>query len=205
MTAALVPSNHTPFERALAEAVVPLAAIDPQPLETLWDAWRCPSAFLPFLAYALSVDLWEDGWDENTKRQAIADSPAYHRRKGVRRAVEFAANTVGRPIELVEWHEASPPRRRGTFEIRVSMLPGEDLGSLVVPLNRMRRLVGMAKPKSRSFTVALTQSLETELSLGCGCTVLERIELVAPSDQIELTINPSTGIVSTETITLGVA
>lgn len=205
MTAALVPSNHTHLERALAEALAPLAAIDPQPMETLWNAWRCPSAFLPFLAYALSVDLWEDGWDENTKRQAIAESPAYHRLKGARRAVEVAASTIGRAIELVEWHEASPPRRRGTFEIRVSMEAGEDLASLVIPLNRMRRLVALAKPKSRAFTVALTQSIATDLTLACGCIVQERVELVAPSDEIELAIRPSTGILSTETIALGVA
>lgn len=200
----LVPSNHTHLERALAAALEPLGSIDPQGLETLWDAWRCPSAFLPFLAYALSVDLWDDAWDENTRRQAIADSPAWHRLKGSRRAIEMAVTTLGRPTELVEWHEVSPARRRGTFEIRVPLTAGEDISALVERLNRMRRLVGMAKPKSRAFTIALTSTIDTALAPSCGFNAFERIELFAPPDEIETALGPSTGILSIETVTFGV-
>jgi phage tail P2-like protein len=199
----LVPSNHRHLERALAAALEPLGAIDPGAMETLWNAWRCPSAFLPFLAYALSVDLWDDAWDENLKRQAIADSPEYHRLKGTRRAVEMAVATLGRAAELVEWHEVSPPRRRGTFEIRVPIIPGEDLAPLTEQLAHMRRLVMAAKPKARSFAVSLTVTTETGLTPSVGLNTIERVELYAPADEIEIVIGLSAGVMSGETVTLG--
>lgn len=199
----LVPSNHTHRERALAAALEPLGGIDPSAIQTLWDAWRCPSAFLPFLAYALSVDLWDDAWDENRKRQAIADSPEFHRLKGTRHAVEMAVATLGRPAELVEWHEVFPQRRRGTFEIRVPLVAGEDLNPLVAQLALMRRLVTAAKPKSRAFAVTLTVAIDTTIALSVGFNTIESVELFAPPDEIETTVAPSAGLMSVETVTLG--
>lgn len=199
----LVPSNHTHRERALAAALEPLGAIDPSVIETLWNAWRCPSALLPFLAYALSVDLWDDAWDENRKRQAIADSPEYHRLKGTRHAVEMAVATLGRPAQLVEWHEVYPARRRGTFEIRVPTGSGEDLVPLLAAIERMRRLVMAAKPKSRAFGVTLTTTIDTTLAPSCGVYCIDRVELVAPPDEAETLITPSAGVISHEIVTLG--
>lgn len=201
----LVASNQTHRERALAAALEPIAAIDPSAMETLWNAWRCPSAFLPFLAYALSVDLWDDAWDENRKRQAVADSPAYHRLKGTRRAIDMAVATLGRPAGLVEWHEVSPPRRRGTFEIRVPTAANEDLVPLLAAIERMRRLVVSAKPKSRAFAVTLTTSVQTAIAPSCGVYSLDRVELFAPPDEARTTIAPSTGVISHEIVTLGAA
>lgn len=199
----LIPSNHTHRERALAAALEPLGAIDPSVIETLWNAWRCPSAFLPFLAYALSVDLWDDAWDENRKRQAIADSPEYHRLKGTRHAVEMAVATLGRPAQLVEWHEVFPERRRGTFEIRVPTAANENLVALLASIERMRRLVMSAKPKSRAFAVTLTTSVDASLVPSCGVYSHDRVELVAPPDETATTLAPAVGVLSHELVTLG--
>lgn len=199
----LVPANHTHFERALAAVLEPLDAIDPARMETLWNAWACPTAFLPFLAYALSVDIWDDAWDENLKRQAIADSPAYHRLKGTRRAVEMAVGTLGRPAQLIEWHETFPNRRRGTFEIRVPSGPGEDLVPLLAAIGRMRRLVMAAKPKSRAFGVTLTTMIDMTLAPSCGVYLIDRVELAAPPDEAKILIAPSAGVISHEIVTLG--
>jgi hypothetical protein len=57
--AALLPPTSTPFEFAMGRASgegLPL----PVPLRELWDPWTCPMALLPWLAWALSVDIWDD-------------------------------------------------------------------------------------------------------------------------------------------------
>lgn len=151
MTAALVPSNHRPIEHALAEILKPIGTLDPTAIEAMWDAWRCPSAYLPFLAYALSVDYWDDGWDEIRKRKVIEQSPAYHRRKGSRLAIEEALATLGTGYDLTEWWEVSPPRRRGTARVMIPI--SVPAAFALVPVARRR--VYAAKPKSRAVQIGV--------------------------------------------------
>lgn len=167
MTRALVPSNHRPIEHALAEVLVPLQAIDPQVIETLWDPWRCPRAYLPFLAYALSVDLWDDKWADITKRKAIAQSPNWHRRKGTRLAVEEALAGLGIDYDLSEWWEVTPTRREGTARVLIPAT-SSNAEALVIAA---RRLAYSAKPKSRAIFVGLGEWARG--TLFCGGPVFE--------------------------------
>jgi len=141
----LLPDSATHFERELAALSAELDDIDPIVIETLWDAWRCPAALLPWLAWALSVDVWEDGWAEPVKRQAIADSPDYHRIKGTVQAVTSALALAQRPFELTEWFNQVPMGRRGTSRVFVETTL-DDVGRV---LKAVRPLVMSAKPKSR--------------------------------------------------------
>lgn len=141
----LLPDSATQFERELAALSAELDAIDPVVIETLWDAWRCPSPLLPWLAWALSIDVWEDGWAEPLKRQTIAGSPDYHRVKGTVQAVMAALALAQRPVELTEWGDQVPPGRRGTSRIFVETT----LDDVPRILKAIRPLVMSAKPKSR--------------------------------------------------------
>ena len=107
MTAALLPPNMTALERAAADAIG--ARFDaPVPIRDLWSPERCPAPLLPWLAWALSVDVWDAAWPEVTKRRAIADSLAIHRIKGSRASVEraVAAMDLG-AVEIVEGNSAN--------------------------------------------------------------------------------------------------
>lgn len=77
----ILPPNSTDLELALEAATARIGAV-PVPNATLWDAANCPAAFLPWLAFALSVDDWNPDWPEATKRAVIAASVSVHRRKG---------------------------------------------------------------------------------------------------------------------------
>lgn len=144
-----LPPNATRLEGAYVDSGTKLLGVA-LPIEWLWDAWRCPSAFLPHLAYALSVDLWDDGWSEIDQRRAIADSPAYHRRKGTRAAVEQALDMIGRPYTLTEWWQRVPEARRGTARVFVEVAT---IGEAAAIIPRARRLVYAAKPKSRAVAI----------------------------------------------------
>lgn len=163
MTAALVPANHRRFEQALADTLQPLQRTDPTVIETIWNAWTCPPPLLPFLAYALSVDLWDDEWSEIDKRRAIADSPAYHRRKGTRLAVEQALDLLGRPYTLTEWWQRVPEGRRGTARVFLTVDRLSDAPAVVA---RARRLVSAAKPKSRAVAIDAGLVIPGEIVVG---------------------------------------
>jgi phage tail P2-like protein len=171
MSASLVPSNHRHKERALAAALEPLRAIDPAAIETLWDAWRCPEAMLPLLAYALSVDFWDDAWPEVQKRQTIADSPDYHRRKGTRFAVEVAALSSGHPASIAEWWERVPEGRRGTASVHIEA----DLSEIASIIAAVRPRLYAAKPKSRAIYLGVGEVANGLAAMGAGVHVDETI------------------------------
>lgn len=89
----LLPPNATPLERALGEGTACIESI-PVPLRALWDAQTCPERFLPWLAWGLAVDRWDDDWNADLKRAVIENSLSTHKIRGTRRAVREAVRLV---------------------------------------------------------------------------------------------------------------
>jgi phage tail P2-like protein len=164
MTLDLLPENATPLEQELTLLSAELELIDPAVIETIWDAWRCPGPMLPWLAWALSVDVWDDGWGEIVKRQAIADSPYYHRIKGTVRAVRSALALALRPYELTEWFDHIPAKRRGTATIFVETT----LDDIPRILRAIRPLAMAAKPKSRALAFGAGELVPGFIGVGGG-------------------------------------
>lgn len=112
----LLPPNATQFERDLER--VQCRAFDvPTPHRDLFDPWKCPEQFLPFLAWAESVDVWNDRWPSQTKRAVIANSRQLHEIKGTDGAIEQALAALGVRVEMKMWHEETPPAKRGTMKL----------------------------------------------------------------------------------------
>lgn len=91
--ASLLPPNATAAEIALDETTARLSVL--VEIETLWHVDTCPVALLPWLAWALSVDEWQDDWSETVKRQLIADSYAIHSHKGTPYSIKKALLAMG--------------------------------------------------------------------------------------------------------------
>ena len=165
----LLPSNATAAERALADVEgVSLLPMPAEVIATLWDPATCPAHLLPYLAWALSVDVWNPAWSEVTKRAVIASSPAVHRRKGTRAAVEDAVAALGLQARFSEWWEVTPNRRRGTFQVMVLAHDAPERGP-VVTAELQRDVVAMvraAKPKSRVAEVGVGVAMAGDL--GCA-------------------------------------
>lgn len=101
MSAALLPPNSTRLERALAGAMSRME--HGQLVKTLWNAESCPMEFLPWLAWALSVDDWDENWSEERKRRAIKEARRIHEHKGTLGAVRRALTVMGQPdADIVE-------------------------------------------------------------------------------------------------------
>ncbi|MDC8757505.1 phage tail protein I [Janthinobacterium fluminis] len=143
-----LPPNTTPLERAIAVACAELVNV-PVPLRDLWSADRCPVALLPFLAWACSVDRWDDNWPESIKRGTIKASYFIHKHKGTIAAVRRVVESLGYLIRITEWWQTTPPGVPGTFRLDVGVL---DTGITDAMFQEMERLIADAKPVSRHLT-----------------------------------------------------
>lgn len=98
----LLPPNATEEEKAIASALSRLSDV-PVPIRELWNPDSCPADLLPWLAWALSVDVWDTEWSEAKKRQVIKAAIAVHRHKGTPGAVEEAFNALDINGTVEEW------------------------------------------------------------------------------------------------------
>ncbi|QCB41040.1 phage tail protein I [Sphingomonas sp. PAMC26645] len=120
MTTSLLPPNATGLERALEAGV--RAGNVVTPVDVIDVAETCPADLLPWLAWGLSVDSWDGDWSEEDKRDAVANSLAFHRIKGTRLSVETVLSRFDKLAELVEWHQAEPRRAPNTFDVIVPLV-----------------------------------------------------------------------------------
>ena len=98
----ILPPHSGPAEKALAGAVEEMFDI-PVEISSVWRAEDAPGDFLPWLAWAMSVDEWSAAWPDGRKRDVIAAAVDIHRRKGtvwsMRRALAIAGYPSARLIE----------------------------------------------------------------------------------------------------------
>src|SRR5690606_31441378 len=67
----------------------------PVPVEDVWRWDSCPSHILPWLAWALSVDIWDKFWPDTQKRSIIKESFHLHFKKGTLYAIRRYLNYAG--------------------------------------------------------------------------------------------------------------
>ena len=121
----LLPPGKTRLEYALEEAVRPRIGSDV--IRQVWDPWACPLKLLPWLAWAFSVDYWEDDWSEDQKRSVIARSFTVHRRKGTIAAMREPLVAFGFSPTFLEWWELEPTGVPGTALLLLNRTDNERL------------------------------------------------------------------------------
>ncbi len=113
--ATLLPPNATDLERALAQLAAEMTAM-PVGISDIKIPSRSPAAFLPHLAWEMSVDEWDPAWTEEVKRAVIEASIDVHRHKGtiwaVRRALTAAGLGDAKIVEQYgdKFHDGTIPR-----------------------------------------------------------------------------------------------
>ena len=101
----LLPPNASALERDAEQVSAQRSADIPVVLSSLWNADKCDARWLGWLAWALSVDVWEADWSEDQKRNVLRESMAIHRVKGTVGAVRRALGALGFDIDITEWFE----------------------------------------------------------------------------------------------------
>lgn len=160
----LLPVGSSLLEVAAAQAAAEIMRV-PVPLRTLWNPKTCPVALLPYLAWALSVDRWDSGWPEATKRSVIAASFYVHQHKGTISALRRVVEPLGYLIEVREWWQLN--EEPGTFRLVVGVL---DTGITDEMYQELERLIDDAKPASRHLTgLAISLSTSGQIVTGVAC------------------------------------
>lgn len=113
----LVPPNASPLSRILDEVYAERLAAIEMPIRDLGDPERCPRNMLSYLAWALSVDQWDEGWPEHIKRKRCADALTEHRIKGSVVSVESVISGFGASAQIKEWFQKTPRATPGTCEV----------------------------------------------------------------------------------------
>lgn len=139
----LLPPGSSPLERRAAEACSAVSDLNVS-LRDLWNPDKCPVVFLPYLAWAFSVDRWDEKWPAAEKRKVVKDAFYIHRRKGTVAAINRVIENMGYTMTIEEWWEVADPA--GTFRLTIDVM---DVGITENIVNELERLIGDAKPVSR--------------------------------------------------------
>ncbi|WP_127960157.1 phage tail protein I [Serratia microhaemolytica] len=154
MHSELLPPNATQLERVAARVAASLGEV-PVPLRQLWSPLSCRVELLPYLAWAFSVDRWDEKWPEATKRQAIADAFYLHRYKGTTGALRRVVEPFGFFLRINEWWQIdSAP---GTFTLEIGV---QEQGINEESYLELERLIDSVKPCSRHL-LRLSLQLQT--------------------------------------------
>ena len=179
----LLPLNSTQLERAVEAAIeeVPTLAI-----RTLYNAKTCPAHLLHQLAWAWSVDRWDNRWSEQTKRAAIDSAFFIHAHKGTIGALRRVVEPLGYLLEVIEWWQTVPLGVPGTFGLKVGVL---ETGITEDMYQELTALIDDAKPVSRHLT-GLAISLEStgQINVFSALYESEEIDVYPPAPRdIEVT------------------
>ena len=167
----LLPPSSTQLERHLEKV---LTSITDQPLHIreLLDPARCPAELLPWLAWANSVDDWQESWPEQVKRRVIAISFEVHRYKGTPYALQAALDSLGIKTEVLEWWEPSGSGQPGTMTVTAMLndnISGAGEGLINAEmLQLITRAIHKTKRGSIHYDIELGLYFEESLALAMG-------------------------------------
>ena len=179
----LLPLNSTQLERGIEAAIDHNPAI---PIRTLYNARTCPAHLLHQLAWAWSVDRWDNRWSEQTKRAAIESTFFIHAYKGTIGALRRVVEPLGYLLEVIEWWQTVPQGEAGTFVLKVGVL---ETGITEEMYQELTSLIDDARPVSRHMS-GLAISLETSGTVFMGACVYEGDELsVYPPTQRDIDVS----------------
>jgi len=153
---------------ALEEAILPEIRTIPHPVRTLYDADCCPDQALPHLAWAFSVDIWNDAWPEAVKRAAIKAALPVHKVKGSVGAVRRALATLGMSMDLEEWFSYGGPVH--TFRIDAFVDGVFDAGFQIDAafVAEVTHVVDAAKPLRSHFDLRVGERMTTRTHARVG-------------------------------------
>ncbi|MBD8791208.1 phage tail protein I [Pseudomonas syringae] len=191
----LLPHNSTPLERGVAAA---FRHDSTNPLRTLYNPDTCPVEVLPMLAWAWSVDRWDDQWSVATKRAACRNAYVVHRQKGTIAAIRAVVEPFGYLLKVYEWFQLTPMGVPGTFSLEIGV---QDTGITERMYEELAWLIDDARPVSRHM-VGLDISLMTSGSIYiAGCTNDGDVLEVFPPEPRDIDVSGIIGLPGRETTT----
>lgn len=135
-------------------------------ISTLWNYQKCPEVFLPYLAWAVGVEVWDNIKGDTPedvikqKREVIKRWLDIRKLKGTRASIVRAFDAIGLVAELREWWEYGGEPY--SFEIEVKLAT---TGQIVTQERRelIVRLVNTLKPLRSTYNLSLVSDYEADI------------------------------------------
>lgn len=163
----LLPPGSSPLERRLAQTCSGISDLQVS-LRDLWNPATCPIRFLPYLAWAFSVDRWDESWTESVKRRVVQDAFYIHQHKGTTSAVRRVVEPFGFLIRIIEWWQTG--ETPGTFRLDIGV---QDQGITEETYLELERLIGECQTMQPSSGWYVHQPADWR-PVFCGCSHLHR-------------------------------
>ncbi|EOW2077577.1 phage tail protein I [Vibrio mimicus] len=125
----------------------------------IMDIDNVHTSYLPWLAWWFRVDLWDEAWPEEQKREAVKRSLELFRYKGTLWAVKRALSIYGYDAEVLSWHMQNPTGECGTFFVNV-IHPARFYADQT---NKIYQLVESNKQASQTWTGKISSQTDGAL------------------------------------------
>ncbi|HDX8784401.1 TPA: phage tail protein I [Klebsiella michiganensis] len=183
MSNSLMATGSSVLEQRAAAACAVISDLS-VPLRDLWNPDKCPVKFLPYLAWAFSVDSWDENWSEAEKRHVISEAFWFHQRKGTVAAIRRVVETMGYVMSIEEWWQLADPA--GTFRLEVDV---NDIGITSRILDELTRLIDDAKPVSRHMSrFSISARIQGKVYIGASLHAGEIVTVYPDSYEPEVNI-----------------
>ena len=155
MAVSLLPSNATALELAAEKAIATTFDL-PVTIKDSWTPAICPATLLPWLAWAFSVDVWDDAWTDDRKRAVIDAAASVHRVKGTKGALHKALTELGMgKVTIREWFETGGDPYTFTVDAQTVLPLSDDLMNAAI-----RAIQATKNVRSHLAKVALAMAVD---------------------------------------------
>ncbi|MBQ4864601.1 phage tail protein I [Pseudoalteromonas sp. MMG013] len=165
----MLPPNATKLEKNLEQVIANAIDVEVH-IQNLWDPYKCPFKLLPWLAWAYSVEHWEDSWPEHIKRTVVANSFDVHKHKGTPYSLQRALDSLGIRTNMLEWWEAKSNGQPGTMKVLAMLTENftSDKNTLFTKemLQMVTEAIRVHKRGSIHFELELGIAFEEQLAIG---------------------------------------
>lgn len=155
MFVSTLPPSASKRERVLEQIFWEEMGTIERDIKDFLDPSLCRLDLLPYLAWELSVDGWDDNWSEQTKRIVCKRSLEIHRYKGTKYAIDKSIEAIRTEhVRVIEYFEDPDNLRPGFFRVDL-LVNNADVDATTVP--SIRKAVMSAKNcRSHLESIAIT-------------------------------------------------
>jgi phage tail P2-like protein len=171
----LLPHNATTLEKAISETLDRVTET-PNPLKVIYDADNCPEHLLPYLAWAVSVDFWDNDFTVAQKRLSIKNAFAQHITKGTVGAIKNALAVLGISSIIREWFEYGGGVHEFILDIQLHEMVGAGVILDDVLYQKARNALAATKPLRSHGITQMTLNSENVIDFHAVADVLPYVK-----------------------------
>jgi len=171
-----LPPSASKMERVMEQVFWEEIVLIERDIQNFYDPYACRADLLPYLAWEMSVDYWDENWSEQTKRDVIAASNPIHTKKGTRYALDKSIESIRDDgLSVTEWFEDTDNLAPGYFRVNLEAR-NSDIDENTVP--QIYKAVKNAKnTRSHLESISVTSQINNPVNIG----VLSRLGLAIRS------------------------